>query len=181
MAEAIANETLIAVIDGSYLKEIYPHNNSAAFVFECSRGRGRLWGSFAEHTPDAGSYRGELLGLMAIHLILRGVNVVLPNLRGSVLILSDCLGALNKVRELPPYRIPTQCSHSDILKNIMANCNELSFTRHYSHVKTHQDDGRAYGDLPRDTQLNCQMDYLARTAIYEAHAPQDAPTRRFPL
>ncbi len=33
-----------------------------------------------EHTPDAGSYRGELLGLMAIHLILWGVNVVSPNL-----------------------------------------------------------------------------------------------------
>ena len=179
LAEAIADETLVAATNGSYMKEIYPHINSAAFVFECSRGRGCLWGSFAEHTPDAGSYWGELLGLVAIHLILRGVNVVSPNLRGSVLILSDCLGALNKVQDLPPYRIPTQCSHSDIIKNIMANCNELSFTWRYSHVKAHQDNGRAYGNLPWDAQLNCQMDYLAKTAIYDAHAPQDAPTRRF--
>jgi hypothetical protein len=106
---------------------------------------------------------------------------VSPNLRGLVLILSDCLGALNKVRDLPPYRIPTQCSHSDILKNIMANCSKVTFTRHSSHVKAHQDDGRAYGDLPREAQLNCQMDYLAKTEIYEAHAPQEIPTRRFPL
>ena len=48
-------------------------------------------------------------------------------------------------------------------------------------VKAHQDDGWAYGNLPWDDQLNCQMDYLAKTTIYEAHAPQDAPTRRFPL
>jgi hypothetical protein len=148
LAAAIADNSLVAVTDGSYMREIYPHINLAAFVFECSKGRGRLWGSFVEHTPDAGSYRGELLGLMAIHLILRGVNVELPNLRGLVLILSDCLGALNKVRDLPPYRIPTQCSHSDILKNIMANCSKLTFTRHYSHVKAHQYDGRAYGNLP---------------------------------
>jgi hypothetical protein len=98
------------------LKELYPYLNSAAFVLECSKGRGRLVGSFVEHTPDAGSYRGELLGLMAIHLILQGVNEVRQGLQGLVHIFSDCLGALNKVENLPPYRIPTQCSHSDILK-----------------------------------------------------------------
>jgi hypothetical protein len=56
LAEAITENTLVAVTDGSYMKEIYPHINLAAFVFECSKGRGRLWGSFVEHTPDAGSY-----------------------------------------------------------------------------------------------------------------------------
>jgi hypothetical protein len=56
LAEAITENTLVTVTDGSYMKEIYPHINLAAFVFECSKGRGRLWGSFMEHTPDAGSY-----------------------------------------------------------------------------------------------------------------------------
>jgi hypothetical protein len=181
LAEAITKNTLVTVTDGLYMKEIHPHINSAAFVFECSKGQGRLWGSFVEHTPDAGSYRGELLGLMAIHLILRGVNVVSTNLRGLVLILSNCLGALNKVKDLPPYRIPTQCSHSDIIKIIMANCSNLSFSRLYSHVKAHQDNGKVYGDITRDAQLNCQMDYLAKRAIYEAQAPQEAPARQFPL
>ncbi len=161
------------------MKEIYLHINSVAFVFECTKGRGRLWESFMEHSPDAGSYRGELLGLMAIHLILCGVNVVSPNLRGSVLILSDCLGALNKVEDLLPYRIPTQCSHSDILNNIMVNCSDLSFSRHYSHVKAHQEDHQAYSDLSREAQLICQMDYLAKKAIYEAQEPQGTPTRLF--
>jgi hypothetical protein len=118
---------------------------------------------------------------MAIHLILRGGNVLSTNLRGLVLILSNYLGALNKIKDIPLYRIPTQCSHSDILKNIMANCSNSSFSRLYSHVKAHQDDGKAYGDLTRDAQLNCQMDYLAKRAIYEAQAPQEAPARRFPL
>jgi hypothetical protein len=40
IAEAIANNTLIAITDGSYTKELYPNLNSAAFVLECTKGRG---------------------------------------------------------------------------------------------------------------------------------------------
>jgi hypothetical protein len=116
------------------MKDTYPHLNLAAFIFKCANGRGQLWGSFVEHSPVACSYWGELLGLMAIHLILTAVNEVNPNLTGSVQILSDCLGALGKVRDLPPYQIPTQYSHSDVLKNITANCSEWSFDRFYTHV-----------------------------------------------
>ncbi len=97
-------------------------------------------GSFVEQTPNAGSYHGELLGLMAIHLILRSMNEVFKDLRGSVHIYSDCLGALNKVENLPPYRIPTKCSHSNILKNIMVNCSDLTFLQILSHMKAQQDD-----------------------------------------
>jgi hypothetical protein len=181
LEQSIEDNSLVAVTDGSYMKETFPHINSAAFIFECTKGRGRLWGSFVEHTPDAGSYRSELLRLMAIHLILKAVNEISPNLTGSVQILSDCLGGLNKVKDLPPYRIPTQCSHSDILKNIMANCSDLSFSRIFSHVKAHQDDKLAYASLPREAQLNCQMDHLAKTAIFEAAANQRDQTKRFPL
>jgi hypothetical protein len=125
LAASIAVSSCVAVTDGSYMKELHPYLNSAAFVLECSKGRGRLMGSFVEQTPNAGSYRGKLLGLMAIHLILRSMNEVFKDLRGLVHIYSDCLGALNKVKNLPPYRIPTKYSHSDILKNIMVNCSGL--------------------------------------------------------
>ncbi len=56
LAESIADNSLVAVTDGSYMKDMYPRLNSAAFVFECTKGRRHLWGSFVEHTPDAGSY-----------------------------------------------------------------------------------------------------------------------------
>jgi hypothetical protein len=52
---SIADNSCVAVTDGSYMKELYPYLNSAAFVLECSKGRGRLVGSFVEHTPNAGS------------------------------------------------------------------------------------------------------------------------------
>ncbi len=180
IANSIADSSCVGVMDGFYVNEVYPNLNSAAFVFECSKGQGQLKGTFVETTPDAGRYHGELLGLMAIHLILCGVHEFRPGLTGSVHILSDCLGALNKVVNLPPYQIPTQCSHSDILKNIMINCNNLSFTRIFSHVKAHQDDGIKYGSLMRHAQLNCQMDYHAKKAIWETIPDPEAPTKRFP-
>jgi hypothetical protein len=181
IAEAIANNTLIAITNGSYMRELYPHLNSAAFVLECTRGRERLMGLFTEHTMDACSYRGELLGLMAIHLILLAVNECTSGLTGSAQIYLDCLGALNKVKDLPPYRIPTWCSHLDILKNIMVNCSNMPFSRFYSHVRAHQNDRTQYGDLARPAQLNCQMDYHAKKAIWDTGPLNDKVTRRFPL
>ena len=181
LAEAIEDNCLVAVTDGSYMKERYPNLNSAAFIFECSKGRGRLMGSFTECTPDAGSYRGELLGLMAIHLILLGVNTFHTGIKGSVHIWSDCMGALEKVEYLPPYRIPTRCSHGDILKNILVNCSDLTFSRKFSHVPAHQDDHTNYEDLSRPSQLNCQMDYQAKLNIWDREEYSTEKTERLPL
>jgi hypothetical protein len=66
------------------------------------------------------AYRGELLGLLAIHLILLSTHKMRPGLTGLVNIYSDCLGALNQVKNLPQDQIPTKCKHSDILKIIQA-------------------------------------------------------------
>ncbi len=80
--------------DGSYMKDLYPNIQSAVVVLECTRSRGCLWCSFTETSDVACSYRGKLLGLMAIHLILVAINEVNLGLDGSVHIYSDCLGAL---------------------------------------------------------------------------------------
>jgi hypothetical protein len=38
LSNAIRNNSLVAVTDGSYMKELYPNMNSCAFIFECSGG-----------------------------------------------------------------------------------------------------------------------------------------------
>lgn len=73
LAEAIRDESLVVVCDGSYIRELYPNLSSAALIFECTRGHGRLVVSFA----------GELLGLMAVHLILLAVNTVNPKIQDT--------------------------------------------------------------------------------------------------
>jgi hypothetical protein len=158
--------------DGSYMKELYPDILLAAFVIECFRGRGRIWGSFPEVSQCACSYRGELVGLMAIHLILLLINEVNKDLSGFVIMYSDCLGALDKVKNLPPSCIPKTSAHLDVLKNILVNCSNISFNRYLSHVSAHQYDQQDYCFLSHPSQLNCSMDYLAKKTLWDLQATQ---------
>jgi hypothetical protein len=128
LEHAIMEGMLVAVTDGLFIRDLYPNLCSMAFVLECSSGRGRVCGSFLETLLVANAYQGELLGLMAVHLILLSVNKIHPQLSGSVEIVSDCLGALKRVSYLPPYQIPSRCCHSDILKTILVYCRRLTFT-----------------------------------------------------
>jgi hypothetical protein len=102
---------------------------------------------------------------MTIHLLLLAVNTVSPGLAGYVKIYSDCIGALGHIAELPPYHIPTQCRHLDVLKLILVNCSGLSFHRKYIHVEAHQDDRMRWGDLSRDAQLNAACDAGAKAML----------------
>ena len=181
ITDAISDGTLLAVTDGSFIREQYPTLCSAAFVLECTKGRGRMIGSFSESSRVANAYRGELLGLMAIHLILRSVDIAHGGNGGSVEVVSDCLGALRRVTDLPPYRIPSRCKHSDILKNILVHCRSLSFTIHYRHVRAHQDDATSFKKLSRKAQLNCICDHTAKQRIAADGSGSERPERMFPL
>ncbi len=125
----------------------------------------RLWCSLPEQSINAGSYRVELAGLMAVHLLLLATNEVHPGLHSYVTKFSDCMSGLNKVQHLPLYWILLPCKHSDILKIILVHCADLSFTWHYWHVKGHQDNNTEYHLLPLELQLICAIDCHAKTAI----------------
>jgi hypothetical protein len=63
----------------------------------------------------------------------------------------------------------------------MINCKELSFRKIFSHVAAHQDDGKDYGELSHEYQLNCQMNFYAKQAILGETKGQDSIIKRFPL
>jgi hypothetical protein len=46
LSEAIKDNTLEAVTDSSYMKDLYPNMNSCAFILKCSRSRGKISGTF---------------------------------------------------------------------------------------------------------------------------------------
>jgi hypothetical protein len=108
MLSAIKSGTCIVVADGSYMPTLRTDICSTAFVFECTEGTGSLVGSFANFSVSSNAYRGELLGLMAAHLVLLGLHKLHPGLTGSVKVYSDCLGALDKLKGLPPFRLPAK-------------------------------------------------------------------------
>ncbi len=116
---------------------------------------------------------------MAIHLVLLSVNKIHPTLGGSVEIILDCLGALNWVSHLPSYQIPLRCRHSDILKNILVHCRELSFVMYYSHIKAHQDDNTSFNQLSRKMQLNCICNHAVKYRIAKDGIEKSEPGKMF--
>ena len=82
LEESINAGACVAVTDGSYIRELYPHLCSAAFILECLEGKELIVGSFAETSSAASAYQGELLGLLAIHLILLAAKKVQQDLGG---------------------------------------------------------------------------------------------------
>ena len=178
---SIVAGTCVAVTDGSYIRELYPHLCAVAFIIECSEGNGLIVGSFPEKSSAASAYRGELLGLLAIHLILLAANKVQQDLRGLVRNYSNCLGALTKVATFPRNRIPTRCRHSDIQKTIMVHCQDLTFDCSYLHVRAHQDDNVSYDKLVWPAQLNCLCDRDAKGVIWGLEGEELPPQEVLPL
>ena len=84
---------------------------------------------------------------------------------GSEEVVSDCLRALKRVTNLPPYCIPSRCRHSDILKTILVHCRDLSFTTYCLHIKVHQDDNTTFAQLSRRAQLNYICNHTAKQRI----------------
>jgi hypothetical protein len=165
LEKSIADSTLMAVKDGLCIRELFPNLCSAVFVLECSKGQGRIIGAFSEAIRVAKAYRGELLGLMAIHLIILSVKKMNRKLLQSMAIMLDCLGALKRVTHLPPYRMPSRCHHLDILKTILVCCSGLSSTTYYLPIKAHQDDNASFSKLNRIAQLNCICNHAAKQRI----------------
>ena len=83
--------------------------------------------------------------------------------------------------KLPPYCIPSQCRHSDILKTIMVNCTNLSFQREYLHVVVHQDDHTRWEDMSRATQLNSACNAGAKATLHAQDVTNLPPQEVFPL
>jgi hypothetical protein len=181
LEQAIFMGTLVAVTDRSYIQELYPNLCLAAFIVECSKGQGRVVGSFLEALLVANAYRGELLSLLAIHLILLSINKIHQLLSGSMEIVLDCLGALKRATHLPPYWIPSRYRHSDILKTILVHCHGLLFTTYYLHIKAHQDDKESFCKLSRKAQLNCICNHAAKVRIAADGLEATTPCKMFLL
>ena len=66
---AMINGTIIAVTDGSYDRERAKDVRGLGWILLCTASRQTLPSSFYEISPKARSFRGELLGLVAIHTL----------------------------------------------------------------------------------------------------------------
>ncbi len=70
---ALTTGTFIGVTDGSYDHVRAGTVSGSGWIICCTKTKQLLRGSFYKILPRAGSYRGELLGLVALHTLIVAV------------------------------------------------------------------------------------------------------------
>ncbi len=73
ISTALTAGTFIGVTGGSYNRVHAGTVNSSGWIICCTKTKQLLRGSFYKITPNAGSCRGELLGLVALHTLIVAV------------------------------------------------------------------------------------------------------------
>jgi hypothetical protein len=164
ISDALANGTLLAVTDGSYDREKANTVSGSGWIIVCTACRQTLWGSFIEISPSAGSYRGELLGLVAIHTFATAIAQFFLVEKVTGEISCDNMAALNQASKTRK-RVSVGVKHSDLHRTIRTLKSLVRTSFQYVHVKAHQDNGRPWKELTLREQLNVICDGLANRAI----------------
>ena len=174
MTSSLRAGTLVAVTDGSYDRQRNSRVCAAGWIIMDITTGSRLAGSFSEYSTSASSYRGELLGLCAINIILLALAKAgnITN-RPPVTVWCDNKGAINRASD-NSRRIKCGRPCADILRILRTIRNELPLATTFRHVKSHMDDKLSWEQLTLEQQLNCDCDSLAKASVTRAiEASQD--------
>ena len=178
LRDALEAGSVMMVADGSYCRDLDPSLCGTGWAVVCCHSRKQLRGSFFERSPTASSYRGELLGMVAIHALITAVGSYysLTVYRGSVH--CDNQGALGKARS-HGRRVKSSTKQADLVRVLRAMKQGVFLNLQYQYVKSHQDDFRQWRELPIDQRLNVMCDTLAKQAVGRglAHTARSNPQR----
>ncbi len=79
LKDALINGTLVGVTDGSYDRHKAKSCSSLGWILVCMASKRTLRGSFYEVSAVADAYRGELLGLVALHTLILALGKLLQH------------------------------------------------------------------------------------------------------
>ena len=179
----MANGMAVAVTGGSYHKDKAPHiSGTGGWIIYYTLTECQVTGSFYEVSNDAGSYRGELLGLHMLHIFLHTIEQEYYKLGPCpVPLWCDNKSALTTV-EHPCSKVSMGRKHANILRAVRAVWSKGRMDHKYLHVFAHQDDYTAWENLTMESQLNCICDSLAKSAVHMgALAVRTFPSKQSPF
>ena len=165
LATALINGTLIMAADGSYNSNKSTLISGAGWIIRCLSSGKSIQGSAYEKSTCAGSYRGEMLGLLALYATTATAHSFFNLHKTSGVIIGDNKGALYQAHR-KHKRVTPSSSQTDIIRAIRSaryQCPEAKIEKRW--VKSHVDNLKAWKDLSIDEQLNTLCDDLAKAAI----------------
>ena len=161
LLNGLRSGTLHCVCDGSYKPFQSTTVTAAAWVMESSCHRFQISGELATKSIAADAYRGELLGIYAVLTALAFLEASHPDHDSwSLRIGCDNERAGWMSRSL--HHVSPTTKHMDLVRAIRHTCGNLSTSVSFYHLYGHQDDTTPLHLLPRDVQLNVQVDAMAQ-------------------
>jgi hypothetical protein len=166
---ALERGTAFLATDGSYNRKRGPNVSGAGWVIACRRLGNILKGSCFEFSSNASSYRGELLGLVAIHtLVLHACQFYQPTtVTGKIICNSK--STQYKSSKKGHRRIRPGVAQADLFQALRSIHQEiLGANLHYEWVKGHQDSNFPWHLLTFKEQINTMCNTLANKAVGRA-------------
>jgi hypothetical protein len=176
ICEAMMNGSLLAVTDGSYDRDRAKDVSGSGWILLCTVSRHTLQGSFYKFLPKAGSYRRELLGLMANHMLALAVARFFHIDCMSGKICCDNIMALNQARKVR-QRVRVGIKHLDLHQTVRNPKCSTKMAFRYAHVRAHQDRIKPWLQLSLAEQLNMISDELANGAVAKYLSERTRPSR----
>ena len=166
---ALRSGSLVGCTDGSYNGKQSTVLSSAGWILYDTTSKLRLAGSFCEYSPGASSYRGEMLGLCALQLLLLAVDTWYEGeVVNSITIYCDNEKAGERAHE-EHRRIKPSWACADVLRSFRDTKLSLTIPIQFAHVPAHMDDLLPWDQLSLAEQLNCMCDSLAKSALRKGY------------
>ena len=161
--------TLTCVTDGSYMQNLNPEVSGAGWIIQDTTTGRRVSGLLAEWPTSAGSYRGELLGMLAIRVFL----LAAESFYGAATsehankVSCDNKSALHTF-EKKNKRVTSSSSNANVRRALREVNKQATNKYQLEHVKGHQDRNKKRKDLSLEARLNIECDGMAKGAVRSA-------------
>ncbi len=173
--DVMAYGTFLAVTDGSYDRATAPTVSGSGWIIVCTACQRTLWGSFIEVSQSTGFYRGEMLGLVAIHTFATAIAQYFALTEILGVISCDNMAALNQASK-NRKGVGVGVKHSDLHRTICTLKNLVRPGFRHVHVKAYQDKLKPWRELTLSEQLSVLCDGLVNRAI-KGYLERDSPTQ----
>ena len=176
LKRALEEGTAILATDGSFSRTRCSTVCGAGWIIACRRCKRTLSGSFSEWSSSANAYRGELLGLVALHTLLLQMCRYYNLTKAKGKITCDSKSALMESGQRR-RRIRPGAPQGDIFLTLRSIHQEIPWADiTYEWVKSHQDSRLPWRCLTLEEQLNTTCDALANGAVTRALTLGSRPT-----
>lgn len=166
IAQAFHDGTAVCVTDGSYQRHVNPTLSGAGWLLYCAATDQILvTDSFVEDHVKAGSYSGEVLGMLVIDLFSLATKhhfSITSAWFGTICCNSK--GVIYWARQWKKHIAPG-IANVDLLQVLSSLHHRLGNLFSYEHVYGQQDQFQRGEDLPLTAQLNCRCDQLTKQAV----------------